>query len=66
MPVMADTRQQLAQAGADRRAARARANELSREVRRLARKAHAEGVPKAEIARLAKISRVTLDEWLGH
>lgn len=55
----------LAEQGTRRRAAKQEAKDAMAEIRKLAPKAVNSGVPKLEVARLAQISRVTLDEILN-
>ena len=61
---MDDLRTRLAEQGERRTNARADAADASEQITALARQAHADGIPKVEIARLAQISRPALDAML--
>lgn len=54
----------IAEHGAGRRNARAEAARHTKALQRLAPRAIAAGMPRRKFARLARISRTTLNEWL--
>jgi hypothetical protein len=62
---MATLAEQIAEHGRARAEARAAAREHVAALRRLAPRALKAGMEKKEFARLARISRTTLDEWVG-
>jgi hypothetical protein len=57
-------RAELKRVGAQRQRARTDAADSTARIADLAMRAHTAGIPKAEIARLARISRPTLDAML--
>lgn len=64
MPQTDTLRDELADVGQRRAAAREALRATSEQIPALARRAHKAGVPKSEIARLANVSRPALDAML--